>query len=159
MRPRQTRSRAGRCAGVALVLALALAGCGSGAHRVSTTPATAADPHVAEPFSAQQRRVARGAQLAVADGCAACHLTGSAKARSPQFETFAGHHTTLSDGRRALVDERLVRIGLLHPRSVEIRGYDPEPMIRALARLRLQHHPAQVAALAAFIEEIGPEPE
>jgi hypothetical protein len=65
---------------------------------------------------------------------------------------------TLADGRSVLVDERFVREGLLDPRANELRGYDPAPMVVALARLHLASHPRQVAALAAFIEQVGPEP-
>ena len=62
------------------------------------------------------------------------------------------------DGRRVLVDERFLRDALLHPGGARIRGYDPAPMLRAVMRLALASHPQQVAALAAFIEQIGPEP-
>ena len=65
---------------------------------------------------------------------------------------------TLSDGRRALVDERFLRAGLLDPRGHELRGYDAAPMLAALAHLRLRADPGQAAALAAFIEQVGPEP-
>ena len=140
-----------------LVLAL-LSGCGSS--HTTTTQAAEREPgpYVAEPFTHEQKLVALGAQLIVSQGCSACHLLGSAKAHAPGFATFAGHYVTLAGGRRALVDERFLRSGLLHPTSVRIRGYDAEPMIRALAALQLAGHPAQVAALAAFIEEVGPEP-
>lgn len=143
---------------LAVLAFIALAGCGS-SHSASTHASEpAADPYVAEPFTHQQRLVALGAQLIVSQGCSACHLIGSASARAPGFATFAGHYVTLADGQRALVDETFLRNGLLHPQSVRIKGYDAAPMIRALASLHLAAHPARVAALAAFIEEIGPEP-
>jgi hypothetical protein len=40
----------------------------------------------------------------------------------------------------------------------DLEGYDAAPMIAATQRLRLGSHPQQVAALTAFIEQIGPEP-
>jgi hypothetical protein len=139
-----------------------LAGCGAGKATTTTTAPVAAaganDPYVAEPFTHQQKLVALGAQLIVADGCSTCHLVASAKARAPGFASFAGHYVTLAGGQRALVDERFLRNGLLHPERVRIKGYDAAPMIRALAALDLPAHPGRVAALAAFIEEIGPEP-
>jgi hypothetical protein len=58
-----------------------------------------------------------------------------------------------------LVDERFVREGLLRPRANELAGYDPAPMLAALSRLHLDRQPRQVQALAAFIEQVGPEPE
>jgi len=152
------RARASVAAALALLLLLVLAGCGT-SHTSSTRGAEpAGDPYVSEPFTHQQKLVALGAQLVVSEGCSACHLIGSANVRAPGFATFAGHHVTLVGGHRALVDERFLRNGLLHPESVTIKGYDAGPMIRALARLHLAEHPARVAALAAFIEEIGPEP-
>jgi hypothetical protein len=76
----------------------------------------------------------------------------------PSFSSFAGHVVTLTDGRRALVDEPFLRKGLDDPRAELLKGYDPAPMLAALARLHLAHEPRQVAALAAFIEQVGPEP-
>jgi hypothetical protein len=147
---------------VLALLAAVLSGCGSGGSQTATpTSATASgesDPYVAEPFSHQQKLVVRGAKLAVSDGCAVCHLMSSSPRLGPSFVTFAGHHVTLRGDHRVLVDEHFVREGLLHPTEAELRGYDPEPMIRALAPLKLAEHPAEVAALAAFVEEIGPEP-
>lgn len=114
--------------------------------------------YVTEPFTHEQQLIEQGARLIVADGCAACHLGASARRIAPSFSSFAGHRVTLAGGRRVLVDEPFVRAGLLHPREHEIAGYDPAPMLAALARLRLGSQPAQVAALAAFIEQVGPEP-
>jgi len=77
----------------------------------------------------------------------------------PGFATFAGHRVTLTDGRTVVVDEHFLRAALLDPRSAQIKGYEPGPMLAALRRLHLASQPEQVAALAAFIEQIGPEPE
>ncbi len=135
---------------------LALAGCGGGGTGRAGTES--APSYVSEPFTAHEQLVAKGARLIVADGCSSCHLAGQAHGLGPSFTSFAGHRVTLSDGRRALVDERFIRRSLLSPRSAELRGYDPSPMLRSLRRLHLARMPAEVAALAAFIEQIGPEP-
>jgi hypothetical protein len=87
-----------------------------------------------------------------------CHLEAAGRKIAPSFASFAGHRVTLADGRRVFVDERLIREGLLHPRKVRIKGYDPAPMLTAVKRLDLARHPQQVVALAAFIEQIAPEP-
>jgi len=143
------------------VLALALGG-GGGAQSTSSirvsTP-TSVPGYVTAPFSAEQKLVQEGAHLVVADGCAACHLDAAKAGLAPDFDSFAGHRVRLRDGRSLLVDERYMRAGLLHPRANAIAGYDPAPMLAALARLHLASHPAQVAALAAFIEQVGPEAE
>jgi hypothetical protein len=139
-------------------LALALCACGGGASS-DAARSTAVPAYVTEPFTHEQQLVEQGARLVVADGCAACHLIASAHALAPSFSSFAGHRVTLAGGRSVLVDERFVREGLLHPREHEIAGYDPAPMLAAVARLHFAEHPRQVAALAAFIEQVGPEPE
>ncbi len=165
---RSGRTSAGRVARVAavlvlvLALALGLCGCASGGGSASSTSdarSTTAPGYVTEPFTHEQQLIEQGARLVVADGCAACHLVASAHALAPSFSSFAGHRVRLAGGRTALVDEHFVREGLLHPREHEIEGYDPQPMLAALARLHLGEQPQQVAALAAFIEQVGPEPE
>ena len=103
--------------------------------------------------------VAEGARLIVADGCSVCHLPGASRADGPNFASFAGHEVTLADGRRTIVDERFLALSLLHPQKTELKGYDAAPMLAALRRLHLAREPRQVAALAAFIEQIGPETE
>jgi hypothetical protein len=141
-------------------LALALAGCGSSAAPPARGSSGSSVPaYVTEPFSPEQKLVEQGARLVVSDGCSACHLMTGAHADAPSFLTFAGHHVTLADGRSVLVDERFMHEGLLHPATNELKGYDPAPMLAALAREHLASHPHQVAALAAFIEQIGPETE
>lgn len=148
---------AGTCA-VAL-LALTLAGCGSsagGGHPSTTTASVPA--YVTEPFSHEQKLIEQGARLIVADGCSACHLMAGKSSVGPSFSSFAGHVVTLTDGHRALVDEAFLREGLLHPRTELLRGYAPAPMLAALVRLHLAEEPRRVAALAAFIEQVGPEP-
>jgi hypothetical protein len=115
--------------------------------------------YVTEPFTHQQQLIEQGARLVVADGCSACHLNLSKPGIAPSFSSFAGHRVKLSDGRTVLVDERFVREGLVNPQPASLKGYDPAPMLAALTRLHLSSQPRQVAALAAFIEQIGPEPE
>jgi len=143
--------------GVALV---ALGGCGAGATPNAGTATSSSVPaYVTEPFTHQQQLVQRGARLIVADGCSACHLNAADPHIAPDFSSFAGHRVKLSDGRVVLVDERFLREGLLHPRGAAIAGYATAPMLAVLARLQLDRQPTQVAALVAFIEQVGPEPE
>jgi len=154
-RQHATRRRAPLAAALACAL-LALAGCGAGDGHGDGSSASRPG-YVTEPFSREQELIAKGAPLMVADGCASCHLASAAHGAAPSFSSFAGHRVTLADGRRVLVDERFVREGLLHPQRYELKGYDPTPMLGALARLRLTA--AQAEAMAAFIEQVGPETE
>jgi cytochrome c oxidase subunit II len=96
--------------------------------------------------------------LILSDGCSACHLDKTTHALGPNFASFAGHDVKLADGRHVLVDERFVREALLHPTKNPIAGYDPALMLTATEHLHLSSRPEQVAALAAFIEQMGPEP-
>ncbi len=161
MSPSSPRRRLPACGAAltALAAGVALCGCGaSGAPSAGGARSSGVPTYVTEPFTHEQRLVEQGARLVVADGCAACHLIASARGVAPSFSSFAGHRVTLAGGRHVVVDERFVREGLLHPRGNELEGYDPAPMLAALGRLRLDGQPEQVAALAAFVEQVGPEP-
>lgn len=143
---------------LAAALGLVLAGCGaSRASSPRAASSTKVPSYVTEPFTPEQHLVEQGAHLVVLDGCSACHLTLSKPRVAPDFSSFAGHRVRLRNGRIAVVDERFLREGLRHPSSYAIKGYDPGPMLAALRRLRLNSQPRQVAALAAFIEQVGPE--
>jgi hypothetical protein len=139
-------------------LLLALTGCSAGSASAGRS-SSSVPSYVTEPFTHEQQLVAQGAPLIVGDGCASCHLNATAKGIAPSFSSFAGHRVTLTDGRHVLVDEQFVREGLLHPQANALKGYDAAPMLAALERLHLASHQQQVAALAAFIEQVGPEPE
>lgn len=144
---------------LASVTVTALSGCGGSGTQTTQASLTSAETEsAAEPFTPHQRVIAQGAHLIVSDGCAACHLMRTAHGTGLSLSSFAGHDVTLASGRRVLVDERFLREALRNPGRDPIRGYDPAPMIRAVARLHLSRQPQRIAALAAFIEEIGPEP-
>jgi hypothetical protein len=146
-----------RLFGIAVLVSLS--GCSASTGPSAQGSLTSTLPqYVAEPFTARQQLVEQGARLIVADGCAVCHLDKTRQAVGPSFDDFAGHDVTLADGRRVLVDERFLRETLLDPRKYPVKGYVAAPMIAATRRLRLGSRPEQVAALTAFIEQIGPEP-
>lgn len=167
MHPSQERRRVGgrspltRSAAPLLAAAtVALTGCaGGGAGTSPTTAAGSVPAYVTEPFTRQEQLVNQGARLVIADGCSSCHLMAHGERLGPSFDSFAGHRVTLADGRRVLVDESFLRKVLLDPQVEPLRGYPAAPMIAALAPLHLARHPREVTALAAFIEQIGPEPE
>lgn len=158
------RDTPGACAPRALTAALALGGLvlalgGCGGASGSRAVGAGVPAYVTEPFTPQQHLVAKGARLILTDGCSVCHLEAAAKNHAPDFNSFAGHVVTLTDGRRVLVNESFLEQSLVHPARDELKGYDAAPMLAALARLHLYSEPAQVRALAAFIEQIGPETE
>jgi cytochrome c2 len=152
------RSTAVLASVIALASASLLAGCGtSGSSNGARSSSSNAPAYITAPFTHEEQLVEQGARLAVADGCTACHLVGRSQSVGPDFAGFAGHTVTLAEGRRVLVDEHFLREGLLHPEKAELKGYVPAPMLAAVRRLHLSGEPGQVAALAAFIEQIGPE--
>ena len=146
---------------LAAAAAALLCGCGAGAHGAgSSSGAVSVPAYVREPATSQQLLIAKGARLFVLDGCSACHSIGSAGVHpgvGPTLAEFAGNEATLADGRHVLVDEAFLRESLLDPRATQLKGYPLAPMLDALAGLHLDRHLADVSALAAFVEEVGPE--
>ena len=142
-----------------VALAPADAGCGAGGGVSSSGASEPVPGYVSAPPTHEQRLVEKGAQLVVADGCTACHLPGHRAGLGPNFGGFAGHRVTLRDGRRVLVDQRYLQAALAHPGALSMRGYDPRPMAEVVEKLGLARRPGQIAALAAFIEQVGPETE
>jgi hypothetical protein len=148
---RSLRAVAYGCATAAL-----LCSCGAGSPGAATGSGQVPS-YVTAPFTHQERLVQQGAGLFVADGCSACHAIAGRAGLGPSFARFAGSEVVLADGRRALVDEAFLRKALLEPASLVLRGYPLAPMLAAVARLRFARHRADVTALAAFIEQVGPE--
>jgi len=160
-RSRQAATRSATALAVLLasLTPIPLSGCGSAtAPRTRASPTSAQPEYLSEPLTPQQQRVEQGARLIVSFGCAACHLANRDHDVGPSFANLAGHDVTLAGGRRVLVDEHFLAEALLDPRRNALSGYDPAPMLTAVAHLHLGRRPAQVAALVAFIEQIGPEP-
>lgn len=154
------RRRGPVCLATLTSVVLAGTGCGaqSGTGKTSPTPASEAPPaYVTAPPTHEQQLVEQGAQLVIVDGCSACHLQARRERLAPDFASFAGHRVTLTNGQRLLVDEHFLITALSQPGKYSIRGYDPHPMIHAITSLALSSKPQQVAALAAFIEQSGPE--
>ncbi len=104
-----------------------------------------------------QQRIERGGRLFSAEGCAACHQIGGSQIAGPNFERFAGHRVKLANGGRALVDEAFLKRVLSDPSAPQLAGWDAAPMRAALVAHHLPSSPQNVEALAAFIEQIGPE--
>jgi cytochrome c oxidase subunit 2 len=135
---------------VCLTAAL-LGGCGGGSSR----------PKGAETFSkilSSGERVENvGGRLFVTDGCSACHKISGAAGIGPSLDSFVARTVKLRSGGEAKVNESFLRESLLDPRRTAIAGYPAGPMIEALGRRPVSA--SEAAALAAFIESVGPEIE
>jgi cytochrome c oxidase subunit 2 len=137
---------------------LCCAACGGGSHADVIAPNIEKAPaYVTAPPTPQQRLVSQGARLFVSDGCSACHAIGSGKSLGPGFAQFAGNRVMLADGHRVTVDEGFLRRALTDPTAEALKGYPLAPMVDAVRRLGLAMRRSDVDALAAFIEQIGPE--
>jgi cytochrome c551/c552 len=134
----------------------ALGGCGTAGTPRGTTSGFD-EARADAPFTHEQILVEAGGRLFVTDGCSGCHSLAEDSRFGPSFAHLAGSHVTLRDGRTVLVDEAFLHAALTDPAGNAVRGYSPEAMIAAVKRLGLAAHREAVAALAAFIEQIGPE--
>ncbi len=141
-------------AGFAVAL---LGGCGGAGTQIRDGGAGFNEASASAPFTHEQELVEAGGRLFVTDGCSGCHTLDRSSRPGPSFAHLAGSHVRLSDGRTVLVDERYLRAALLDPAHNSVRGYSPDAMIAISRRLDLSGHRDAVAALAAFIEQIGPE--
>lgn len=145
------RARRGAAVLLALLVTALLGGCGGGA----------SSPKGRETFSnvlsPSERVENAGGRLFITDGCAACHKISGTARIGPSLDSLVARTVTLRDGRKAKVDERFLRESLLDPRATAIAGYPPAPMVDALARRPVSA--SEAAALAAFIEGVGPEAE
>jgi hypothetical protein len=137
-------------------------GCGSATTRTAGVSAPAQDAgHTpappSTPLSSHEKLIAEGAPLATKDGCSTCHMLSAGARLGPSFYNFAGHDVKLADGQAVLVDEAFVEHALEDPGSEPISGYNPRLMWRTLERLHVHLTHRQIEALAAFVEQIGPE--
>jgi len=162
-RPREACSRARRrFAGALACVALALAGAGCGAAQGTTTGTTALaggePPPVTSSLSHHEELIAAGGNLAIADGCSTCHTEAQSSRLGPSFYSFAGHDVRLASGRTVLVNEAFVKRELENPEREPMSGYSPRLMWNTLRRLHVHLDRHSIEALAAFVEQIGPEP-
>jgi protein SCO1 len=107
-------------------------------------------------FTPVQQLIARGATLFIADGCSSCHsISGGGASAGPSFAGLNQAPVRLANGKRVWVDERFLSEALRHPRSHRVQGYPLAPMLAVVRRLNLRDRPADVSALAAFLQSSG----
>jgi mono/diheme cytochrome c family protein len=125
------------------VLAGLATGCGSAPQQTATTSGGA---------SAKGSPVARGRNLYTADGCAGCHSLDGPRLEGPTWKGLAGSRVRLSDGRTVAADNAYLARHIVEPNALTVQGYPGEVMAESIQSLDLQHKPADVAALVAFID-------
>jgi mono/diheme cytochrome c family protein len=138
-----------------------LGGCAAagGPTRVPTASAPRESSNAASgpTFTPVQRLIERGANLFLTDGCDSCHSISGGSGMGPSFARLNETPVELADGRRVTVDEPSLREALLDPASNRVKGYPAAPMLAVVRRLHLRAHPTDVAALAAFLQSLGPK--
>lgn len=137
-------TRAGAFALITVGVPAGLAtGCGSAPRQTGSTSGAA---------HTQGSPVARGRNLYTADGCAGCHSLDETRLEGPTWKGLAGSRVGLSDGRTVAADNAYLERHIVEPNALTVQGYPGQVMAESIQSLDLQHKPADVAALVAFID-------
>lgn len=94
-------------------------------------------------------QIARGKQVFLAKGCAACHMQGSS-ALAPDLHGVFGTTQWLADGQKVHADEVYLRESILTPQARIVKGHSPTMPVFA----GLLTEP-EIDALVAYIRSIG----
>lgn len=106
-------------------------------HREGVDPTTRAD------------RATLGSKVFEEKGCNACHTTDGTQRVGASFGGLWGTQVTLVDGSTRVVDELFIKDAVVNPRTMRQSGYrDVMPSYEGVL------HPAEIHALAAFIESL-----
>ncbi len=91
--------------------------------------------------------VARGKELAIANGCAACHGSDGQGGVGPTFVGLAGSTVELADGTTVVADTEYIRRSIIDP-SADIRpGFNVNMPERSF-------EPGEVDLIVAWIESL-----
>ena len=116
-------------------LAAALAACGGGSDG-------GAEPALSAAATA-------GKQLAVAKGCASCHVFYGKDAAGPTWKGLFGSEVTLTDGTTVVADEAYLTQAIKDPWSQKVKGFGT-----VMPRNNLSD--AEVSLIVAYIKELNP---
>ena len=99
--------------------------------KMATTPAKAK----AEPLSVM------GKKLATSLGCLGCHTTNGHPLVGPTWKNLAGYPEHLTTGKTVMVDYKFLRIMILHPGKMLIKGFPAGVMPDYYKKLAGKKHP------------------
>jgi cytochrome c oxidase subunit 2 len=90
----------------------------------------------------------KGADLAAASGCLACHATGESSTVGPTWAGLYGSQVTLDDGTTLIADEAYLEESIRDPNAKIVAGYPPYsmPAVDLTAK--------EVQSLLAYIESL-----
>jgi mono/diheme cytochrome c family protein len=118
----------------------------------TTTTTTTSGQETAEPVTVTPALIARGRTLFNADGCASCHSLSGAAGAGPPLDGLAGRSVTLADDSTVIADVPYLERSITDPDAQIVKGYQRGIMPAAVAPHDFAHNPADVLALAAFLE-------
>lgn len=114
---------------------------------VALGAACAGDDESAAPASLSPD-AARGRQLALDNGCQACHSIDGGAGAGPAWRGVAGSEVTLADGATVVADAAYLRRSITDPAAQVVGGYAP-----LMPAFDLDD--ADLVAIVAYLEALG----
>lgn len=127
---------------IALIVAVALVGCGS---KSGTSSRSGAAGH---------GLVARGRFLYDSEGCSDCHSLDGTRRTGPTWKGLAGSKVTLQSGETVTATAAYLTEHILKPNAMAVNGYPSDVMAESTEGLHLEQRPEDVRALVAFIQSL-----
>jgi len=109
-------------------------------------------PSILHPVDAAGAMAEAGKKVFLGQGCAACHMQGSAEL-APQLHGVFGTVQIFTDGTEAMADEAYLRESITHPQAHIVKGY--AAAMPAYATVLTSE---QLDQLVAYIRSIGRKP-
>ncbi len=128
---------------LAILMTLAVAGCGSG----GGTPTPATTGSAAPPSAASSAGKAR----AEATGCTACHSATGSSGVGPTWKGLAGAERSFTDGSKATADDAYLKESILKPNAKVVKGYSAGIMPQTFGETL---NAEQIDELVAYIKTL-----
>jgi len=120
--------------GLAVVLAVGVAACGSSSDSSAPEPALDA-------------QATQGKALWVSKGCISCHTTSGNQSEGPTWKGLYGSQVTLADGTKVTADDAYLKRSITDPSAQIVAGFNSRMPTVALTD-------AEVAAIIAYIKAL-----
>jgi cytochrome c oxidase subunit 2 len=105
----------------------------------------------AAPAAAANTPAAKGAALAQAKGCVACHTADGSPGAGPTWKGLYGNTRPLSDGSNVQADEAYLKRSIREPQAQVVKGFPP-------IMPKVEMTDEELGALAAYIESLSESP-
>ncbi len=97
--------------------------------------------------------VARGQQLAAANGCTSCHSVDGTKKIGPTWKGLYGSQVALSDGTTHVADDNYLRTSIVDPRFQIVKGFEAVANVMP-TDFSKKLNDQQISDLIAFIKSL-----